>query len=215
MNKKIALIICLLVNSMIFSQVSFNLNIGRNNSNAQFGYVYKKFNPYLSFQYLGFSASSVYSGKENDPFTGEIVDFEDEYSTKISFLMPTIGLKYFVLERNKLKAYANIFYSKPIVRAKLDVDDPTFENDVESAIEDLKFNAIGIGIGAEYYFDSNFSLGGEFGFVTTRVKSELEYEENLIDPNTGNMIFNTNTINIKGALNPTFARVSLNFYFGK
>jgi hypothetical protein len=213
--KKIILLATVLINFYATSQVSFNLNFGQNNSNAQFGYVYKKFNPYLSFQYLGFSASSVYSGKENDPFTGEIVSFEDEYSTKITLLMPSIGLKYFVLERNKLKAYTNLFYSKPIVRAKLDVDDPAFENDVESAIEDLKFNAIGVGIGAEYFFDSNFSIGGEFGFVTTRVKSELEYEQNLFDPNTGSTIFNTNKINIKGALNPTYARFSLNFYFGK
>lgn len=215
MNKKLALITCLLVNSMIFSQVSFNINLGKSTTGAQFGYLFKKFNPYLSFQYMNMNTEIIDSGKENDPFSGEIVNFKEEYSAKLTLLMPTLGLKYYLIERNKLKAFANVFYAKPIVRAKLDVNDPSIENDFESVIKDLKINSIGIGIGAEYYFDANFSLGGEFGFMTTRIKSELDYEQNLFDPNSGNMILNSNKINFKGAFSPTFARVSLNFYFGK
>jgi len=213
--KKIILLITILINYCALSQVSFNLNMGKNSSNAQFGYMFKKFNPYLAFQYASFGGTAVDSGKKEDPNTGVIVNFEDEYSAKISLLMPTLGLKYYILERNKLKAFANLFYAKPIIRAKLDINDPVIENDVESVIEDLKFNTIGIGIGVEYYFDSNFSLGGEFGFMTTRIKSKIEYNQDLFDPNTGNFIPNTNTINFKGAFSPTFARVSLNFYFAK
>ena len=78
------------------------------------------------------------SGKENDPFSGEIVNFKEEYSAKLTLLMPTLGLKYYLIERNKLKAFANVFYAKPIVRAKLDVNDPSIENDFESVIKDLK-----------------------------------------------------------------------------
>jgi hypothetical protein len=213
--KKITVLLFLAFGFNSFSQVSFGLNMSKNTNSAQFGYVYKRFNPYAAFQYTSVKGEVNAKLQEFDPFDGEIYSTNLDLSAKLSMIMPTIGLKFFAVERNKLKAFANVFYSKPMLRAKLDIGFPEFESEVDRVVRDIKFNSFGFGVGAEYFFDPNFSIGGEFGFMSTRMKTSIDFTQEAYDFNTGDFVTLTNTIGLKAAMSPTYARLSLNFYFGK
>lgn len=215
--KKTTLFIAALALSLSASaQFAFSVSPGLQLSGTQFGYKVDKFVPYLGLQMLMVKGELNQTGQEND-FNGNIVTYNDTYSAKLSLIMPTIGLKYFFIESNKLKAYGNANFSMLLIGGKIeDSTDPdqTADEQFQDVIENTKISAFQIGFGTEYFFDDNFSLGGEFGLNMVSFKSEDTWETTLVDPNTGNNVQVTNTDNYKAKFNPTYAKVSLNFYFG-
>jgi hypothetical protein len=213
--KKIALLLFVSLGINVLSQVSFGLNMSKNTTSAQFGYFYKRFNPYFSMQYVSVKASIDAKIQEIDPFSGMLATNSYDFSGKLSMTMPTIGLKTFLVERNKLKAFVNLAYSKPMLRANLDVGVPAIESEVERLVKDIKLNSLAFGVGAEYFIDQNFSVGAEFGFMSTAIKTSIDFTQDTYDPINDIFIQTTNTLGLKTVLSPTYARASLNFYFGK
>lgn len=218
--KKVTLFIAALALSLSASaQFAFSVSPGMQLSGTQFGYKVQKFVPYIGIQMWMVKGEFVDSGKEYDFDQDAIVSYERTLSGKISMILPTIGLKYFFLESNKLKAYGNANFSKLILGGKVeDSSDPSNEADAEfqKILKNTKASAFQIGFGTEYFFDNNFSLGGEFGLNMISFKSETSREEMVIHPNDPSQDQEatfTNTFSAK--FNPTYAKISLNFYFGK
>ncbi|MCE3295363.1 MAG: hypothetical protein K0R65_1077 [Crocinitomicaceae bacterium] len=217
--KKTTLFIAALALSLSASaQFAFSVSPGLQLSGTQFGYKVQKFVPYIGIQMFMAKGEMIDKGTQNDPETGEIESFEDTYSAKISMILPTIGLKYFFLESNKLKAYANANFSKLILGGKIeDSTDPLNEADdmFQDIVKNTKVSAFQVGFGTEYFFDNNFSLGGEFGLNMVSFKSENEYQAIVTDPVTFEDYEVTNKNLFSAKFNPTYAKISLNFYFGK
>jgi outer membrane protein W len=188
-----------------FSQFTFTAAPGLNLNSASFGYKFNKFVPYFGIQYCGISGS--YSFDVNYTST-TVTDESEEAKFSGKIIMPSFGIKYFAIEKNKVKGYINATVAKPFLSAKLTVDG----DDVKSVSDEVgKVSLFGgsLGVGAEYFFDDNFSVGGEFGlqFVSGRYKdvyTSSNYE--------GHGTANIETV-VKAMAMPTYSKISLNFYF--
>ena len=106
------------------AQFTFSVGSSLKLSNANFGYKFNKFNPYLSLQVLSGSFKNEYAGIEFDFNQQQIVNFKDSYTISATAILPTLGLKYFFLESNKLRAYGNINYSQLLLTGKVKNSDP-------------------------------------------------------------------------------------------
>jgi hypothetical protein len=127
--------------------------------------------------------------------------------------MPTIGIKYFFIETNKLKSYGTMSFTKFLLSGK--IEDDTDENyDLKKEIKNTHLYGGQRGFGTEYFFDDNFSLGGEFGFRLLHLKYKHEVDDEVYNPDIGDYIPTTTTYDYKFNFNPTYVKISLNFYFG-
>ena len=175
----------LLVANYSHAQFAFGVEPGIGLKNAYFGYKTSgNFLPYFSLQ--------LASGKVVDEYQGGT----DKYSA--TFVLPTIGTKYYLKQNNKLSPYLNAFVSKPFAIINSEGDDSN----------DAKLNAFagGVGFGTEYFFDPQFSVGGEFGLMFFGAK-----EKYSVDDFGGGVSENVT----KYSVSPTYAKISLNFYFKK
>lgn len=196
-----------------FSQFSFGVSPGISFNSAYFGYkINNKLVPFIGFQYVGVKLKLEESGRRFDFDINQIISYSerDEYSASIA--VPNIGVKYFIKQQNKIHAYLLLSFSKPILNAKVtnnDIDDDDFKEDIKN----ISMWGSELGFGIEYFFDDNFSIGGEFGLRTFHFKSSTSRTSTIFDPNTGN----TENVEIKNEyrfnLSPTYSRISLNFYF--
>jgi len=193
----------LFVSIPAFSQFTFSAAPGINLNTASFGYKFDKLVPYVGIQYCGISGS--YSFKVNYT-TG--TDESDEYKFTGKVIMPSIGVKYFAVEKNKVKGYVNATFAKPFLSAKLTVDGNEYSV-VSDEVKNITLWGGSLGVGAEYFFDDNFSVGGEFGIHAVFGK----YSKTVTDDD-----YNGNgpadiTREVKTMVMPTYSKISLNFYF--
>lgn len=203
--------------SPVFGQFYFNVSPGLNLNTASFGYKAGNFVPYAGLQMMNLK----FNLNENDfdyDTPGTLYEIEREVTMKGGIYMPTLGAKYFVIQNNKLKAFVGLALTKPILKAKLELTedgqtiDEEFTDEFKKTVDNIKIFGGEVGFGVEYFFDQNFSVGGEFGlrYMNVNFKQEREDEEyNGVDYE--NVIRKTDvTLNII----PTYTKVSLNFYFG-
>ena len=111
--------------------------------------------------------------------------------------MPFVGLKYFAINTELLKAGFNATVFKPFITAKYVVDGEEEESNFKNSIFGSE-----LGFVSEYFFSSNFSVGGEFGY-RFGIGSSTYVGEN------SNIIYNDD----KFRLNMTYVSASMNFYF--
>jgi len=198
------------------AQFTFSVSPGLQFNSAAFGYKISKFVPFIGLQVLSGSANMKEKGQEYDPGLGILVSYEDEYKFSGAVYMPTIGTKYFFIEKNKLKAYGALSFTKFLLSGKVaDSNDPSANSDFKDEVSNIHLYGGQFGFGTEYFFDDNFSIGGEFGIRLLHVKYHDEYEDQIYDPNIGGYVPSTTTFDYKLNINPTYSKVSLNYYFGK
>lgn len=213
--KKIVLLlsVCLLFGLKSFSQFSFGVAPGLSTNSAYFGYKAGKVVPYVGFQFGNVRVVTEETGEEFDYDEYEMLPYS--YETKISgnIYMPNLGVKIFAVENNNLKAYFNLSVAKPFIRAKVEEDGEEIE-EISDELKEVKLFAGEAGFGVEYFFDNNFSVGGEFGLRFLMGKYANSHEEEEYNPSTGDY----ETVEIENTLNarvmPTYSKISLNFYFG-
>lgn len=168
------------------AQLAFGVSPGLQMNGAYVGY---KFNDRLmgtfSFQYYGVSS--------------KIDDSGDETKFSAALIVPSVGIKYFLPRQNQIQPYLTLNLSKPIVSGKLEYDGEPDE-EFEDAIDNLSLLGVGFGFGVEYFFDENFSLGGEYGFQFLSAKYDISDEFDDIE--------------FTGSFNPTYTKLTLNYYFG-
>jgi hypothetical protein len=214
MKRVILILSSVLISISLKAQITFSVSPGVKTNGSSFGYKHKNFNPYVGLQLIGGKGELIMSGSDFDA-SGNLYTFKNTLSAKLNVYMPTLGLKYFILEKNKLKAYGNLNFSKGFITGKIeDSTDPTVNADFQETRKNINLFGGQLGIGAEYFFDSNFSLGGEFGIMGVFVRAKDTYNSTINNPNTGSSIDVKNTLEMKLNLNPTYSKISLNYYFG-
>lgn len=174
-----------------YCQFSFTASPGINLNSAYFGYkINDKLVPHIGIQYVLASGSFNYS--DNTP--------TDKVSA--SLLIPTIGIKYFALKTNKIRGYFNLDITKPVINGKITGSDSSDANqEYQDALDNISIWGTQFGFGVEYFFDNNFSIGGEYGIRYFHLKYN---NADQLDSNISNVGF---------ALSPTYSRISLNYYF--
>lgn len=198
------------------SQFTFSVSPGINLNGAGFGYKINNFVPYIGLQGISGTSSVTEKGMRYEFPTNNYVSYEEKYKFSGNVFMPTIGVKYFFMQTNKLKAYGTLSFTKFLFSAKIeDSIDSTANDDLKKALKEIKVYGAQLGFGAEYFFDDNFSVGGEFGIRQLHVKYKEEHNNRAYDPNTNNYIDLTTTYDYKLNLYPTYVKLSFNFYFGK
>ena len=195
------------------AQVAFSVSPGLGLNSAYVGYnVSPKFMPFVSFQYMGFSSNytSSYTDWDFDNNVAKNFTYADKVTGSI--MLPGVGVKYFLANQNKIKTYATLSVTKPIISAKYE-EDGVVNEEVEDLVKSVKSLGTEVGFGAEYFFDNNFSIGGEFGFRMLSGSLEERYDDEYYDPNQGEYIASESVYTSKGSLNPTYTKFTLNFYF--
>ncbi|TXC85257.1 hypothetical protein [Luteibaculum oceani] len=219
---KIKQLIAVVVLSFCFiyegqAQATFSVSPGFALNGAQLGYrVNSKLIPYISFQYLSSRITIDESGTRiNDASTGT-ESYSSEHLAKGTIFIPSIGAKYFVSSKGKLKSYIQGAFTKPFLSAKIE-DDGVEDETIKEDLEKLSIWGGELSFGVEYFFDENFSLGGEFGLrgFHAKYKENSEREETYFNQDTQQ----NETVTLRSetetnvSFSPTFTRVSLNFYF--
>jgi hypothetical protein len=204
-NFLLTLAAILMVSIPAFSQFTFSAAPGLNLNTASFGYKMGKAVPYIGIQYCGITGSY----KTDVNYTGGTgTDYSDDAKIAGRVIMPSIGLKYFAIEKNKVKGYFNATLAKPFLSAKLTINGSEVE-EVADQVKNISLWGGSLGVGAEYFFDDNFSVGGEFGIHTVFGK----YSDNYDDSNYHSNGPATITNEVKAMVMPTYSKISLNFYF--
>jgi opacity protein-like surface antigen len=168
-------------------QAAFGVSPGLGFNSAYLGIkVNDKVLPYISLQYAG----AKYKYEEPD--------YTDEFSG--SLIVPTLGLKLFLGGTNNIRSYLNIAVSKPIVSGELKYDDEVDEA-FDDAISNISLIGAEAGFGVEYFFDDNFSVGGEYGIRYLGGKFEVNDE--------------FDDYSVKANIKPTYSKIGFNFYFSR
>jgi len=214
MKKFILLTFCfVLFKTNLFCQFTFGISTGLTFNSGYFGYkVNNKLVLYGGFQFANIGVTSVSTGKEYDYSLNQIVDFSHEYKTAENLYLPNIGAKYFINNINKIKPYFTLNISKPILGGKV-TDDGQESDSFTKSIENLHMWGGEFGFGTEYYFDDNFSIGGEFGIRYFHYSNKSESTRSIYNPSGGGMVNTTNTDKYSLSLSPTYSKISLNYYF--
>ncbi len=209
------LVILLSIPSSANAQVAFSVSPGLGLNSAFVGYqVNDRLLPFVSFQYASFGLSVSETGTDFNYDSNKVENYE--YTGKLTggILMPSIGAKYYLANQNKLKSYGSVAITKPIVVAKLE-NDGEIDKEFEESVKSLSLIGGELGFGVEYFFDSNFSIGGEFGLRLITGNYQETYDTEYFDPNTGDYVPSKTVISVNGRVTPTYTKFCLNFYFNR
>jgi len=209
----VAALMLFVFSTNVSGQFSFSVSPGIHLNGAQFGYrINEKITPYFSIQYLKAGLMQSYSQMEWDYDLNAPALDEDSREMKGSVLIPTLGVKFAVINKEKLQGYVTAGLSKPIVNAEFKYDGEV-EEELEEILDGISLFGLQGGFGAEYFFDTNFSIGGEFGLAYMKFALDHSYETDYWNPDTGTYVDTTADVEMNVNVMPTYSKVSLNFYF--
>lgn len=214
MKKKFVLFVTLVlfVSVSAFSQFSFSVGTGLNINGAYFGYKVGKVVPFAGIQVFAASGKFIHTGTEWDYDQGSAVEFSNEIKLSGSVIMPELGVKFFAIERNKIKGYVIGGITKPFVNAKVSENGETVE-EIQDMLDNVSIIGGFAGIGTEYFLDENFSIGGEFGVQILSGNYSDEYTDDYWNPSISQYVDADFTDDFTLNFAPTYAKLSLNFYF--
>jgi hypothetical protein len=196
-----------------YCQFSFGVSPGIGLNSAYFGYkISEKVIPFIGIQYLYGSLKYEERGEEFDDNLNKLVPVTKNNELSGNLLIPNIGLKYFLKQQNKIQAYISICISKPLLSGELK-EDGEVDKDVKKLVDNLSMWGGECGFGVEYFFDENFSIGGEFGIRYLNMHYEEFSEDEIYNSNTGQYLKSEVNKDYKLNLSPTFSKLSVNFYF--
>ena len=186
MKKLIALLGIMTFAFTMNAQISMSVSAGMKYQKTTFGYRFGKMQPYL-----GFGVLSVGSTIEEVYYDGA------KYTSEGSFrvIMPNFGVKYDLISKENLKAGLDLGFYKPFLSGK-SVSDGEEDKFIQDELDKVKIFGGEFGVFSEYYFNKQFSIGGEFGlrFAKSNYDSEADY-----------------TIKLNMCI--TYTMLSANFYF--
>ncbi len=213
--KKTCLILCLFVALKSNAQISFGVSPGFSFNSSYIGYsVNDRLITYLGFQYFNANFKYKESGERFDDDLFSVVNYTESEKFSANVYLPSIGLKYFALKQDKIQAYGTINFTKPIL--KLKVESEYYDTDeVNNINSNLVMFGGEMGIGVEYFFDKNFSVGGEFGFRYFNLKYRNEFENDFYNYDTQEIQNTTIKNEFSFNTSPTYSKISFNYYFTK
>ncbi|MCK5330431.1 MAG: hypothetical protein KAK01_03410 [Candidatus Marinimicrobia bacterium] len=143
---------------------------------------------------------------------------DDELTVKgsLRLFMPRAGLKFFQQQKKDLRSYilTEAFMVVPIVNFESKVDGETDElkdKDKDRIKDAVDYMGLTIGVGTEYYFSDQFSIGGEAGFNMLLWNWSDEYSDSEDD-----YYYSWSEeykFDVKARLSGSYGRMSINFYF--
>lgn len=209
----IVLIFSLIIGSATNAQLTFSASPGLQLYGGALGYKFNKAVPFIGLNTISGSVNILETGYDyND--NGDLDRYTNKYKIVGSAFVPTLGLKYFMKETDKVKTYVLLSATTVLFSAEIKESDDFEENqDLQNQIDNVRIFGGQLGFGAEYFFDPMFSVGGEFGLRMLFFKNEIKGTDNLYNPQTGEFESKPRVTEIKYNLNPTYARITLNFYF--
>lgn len=184
----IVLMLIVFASASINAQLTFTVKPGLNLNSANVGYSLGKITPYAGFQLYNFTGSF-------DRIYG--IDTTDQ-KIRMTVCMPYLGAKYTVAEKEKLQASLHASIFKPFIFGK-EIDNGEAE-DIEQ-YDPIGLLGAELSFSAEYFFDPQFSIGGEFGYRMGKLRykeEDLARDEYWLE---------------KYLVNTTFTAISFNFYF--
>lgn len=226
-------------NSYSQSNLVFGVKPGMTINSAYFGIKMNNLVPFMGADLFWISVSGDYSDSYSDSWTdyyGDLNKWESVESGELSgsafLLIPHFGCKYY-FNKQEVRPYivGDLFFSIPSVSGKVEWSDEDWEyengqliyhdidkgsdeleDDVKDIVNDiLSFWGINTGFGAEYFFNPNFSIGGEFGLRL--IFNSVEYKQQ----NSENYSSYSNYTEkwegeLSASLKLSYAVFSLNFY---
>lgn len=191
--------------------MTFSVSPGIGLYGASFGYQMGDIVPIVGVAVLSGSSSveDNYMRWNETTQTYEMVDRTEDVSATV--VMPYFGLKYFLSNSGKLKPYVSAIFWKPFISSSYEDSMYPEDNEDNDYIDNLSLIGIEAGFGTEYFFDKNFSIGGEFGFRMLFGGTETTETDYYWNGNED--IEYERTYKISGLFDYTYARMTLNFYF--
>ncbi len=199
------------LSNLSYSQFTFSASPGLIFSGANFGYEIDDLVPYIGLQYASLSLSGKSTRQEWDYDTGAITTVNHSDEIGGSVFMPFIGAKYFVFKKSNLKAYLNGAFFLPIISGT-DKHNGIDNEGFKKSIDGTSLWGIEFGFGTEFFFDENFSIGGEFGLRLGNIGTEYT-ESDIIYTPTGE-VNGKRTEDYSYNLTSTYTKIYLNYYFG-
>jgi opacity protein-like surface antigen len=215
MKTKLILIVLAIffLSTKSYCQISFGVSPGIALNSAYFGYkVNEKLIPFIGFQYANAKFKLEESGEEFDYDLGRVVSYSNETTFSGSLYVPNIGAKYFIKQQNKINAYVTLCLSKPFLSGKLK-NDGEVDEDFKEEIKKISMFGGEFGFGVEYFFDENFSIGGEFGLRYLHLKYKDTFDDEFYNPNTGDYQTTEIKDDFRYNVSPTYSKIAFNFYF--
>lgn len=212
--KKLLLILAAFICCVYLSHAQLNIGITPSFVLNGFyvGYQFEDFVPYIGLQFFSVSTTFEETQKDYD-YDGVLRIHNDKNEISANIYMPYIGGKYFIIKKEALKGYLALGVYKPFVSVE-EIDDGRVNNDVESMIDNLSIWGFEFGFGSEYFFNKQFSLGGEFGLRLFFYNSEYKDKTTIYNPNTQRSEESTRELKNNINFSATYAKMSLNYYFG-
>ena len=175
--------------------------------------------PIIGVDYWGGNIEFDYTRHYEENIYGDRWESDDELRAEgvLRLIMPRVGIKYFRAPKRDLKSYllAEGFIVIPTVEFKTTSDGETdeLEKEDKDRIKDaLDFIGFTLGLGTEYYFSDQFSIGGEFGINWLLWDFKDEDSDKYYDSADYNWS-EEYKYDLKGRLSGGFARMTLNYYF--
>jgi len=208
-------LICIFISANVYSQFTFSVSTGDRFelNGANFGYkINDRIVPFVGLQYLNINLSYEEAGEEYNYDLGVVDSYTNEENLSGNLFIPGIGVKYFFVQKNNLKAYGSISLFKPVVRAKVmyNGEEDVYLNEI---LGEVNIWGGSLGFGSEYFIDENFSVGGEFGLRSFRGTYSETYDVLRYNPETGTNFDAEVTSDVLVCLRPTYTKISLNYYF--
>jgi hypothetical protein len=216
MKKTIKLIIFALLFSLsanyASSQFTFTVAPGLSLNGASFGYKIDRVVPEFGFNYMLARGSYTFNGKKYDSNQNKEVDNNYSYNVTAGYLLPRLGVKVFIAEKEDLKMFVSAGFLKPFIFGNSQVDGVD-DFVVSDEIDKVSIWGADLSFGMEYFFSERFSMSGQFGFRYFGANYKNTYQSSYFDPNAGQSVEFEAREQFRLSLNPTFSRIGLNFYF--
>jgi len=212
-TKYLLIALALFFTCRVSGQFTFGVSPGFGLNSAYFGYKPNdKIVLFIGFQYLNINYSYEESGLRYNWQSNRLESYDDLNKVSESLYVPNVGIKYYIKQQNKLHAYLTLNISKPMLGGKSESNGVESES-FKKSIKGISMWGGELGFGAEYFFDENFSLGGEFGLRYIYLKNEQNSTSQIYNPATGTSQTTEIKNDYKLNISPTYSKISLNFYF--
>ncbi len=204
---------------IVAAQTSFGVRVGGPTQSYYIGIIDFGFiKPIFGLDYYGGSIKFDLDYHYEEYDGGDTYTDDDEMTVEASLrlFMPRVGLKLFQPRKKDLRSYllTEAFLVIPIINFESKVDGETDElkNKDKDRIKDaIDYIGLTIGVGTEYYFSDQFSIGGEAGFNMLLWNWSDEYSDS--DDDYDYSWSEEYKFDIKARLGGSYGRMSINFYF--
>lgn len=205
----ISTLFILLVSQYSFGQLAFGIKPGATLNSGYGGLKIGNIVVFGGFEYVhgGGEFTLTYSATG---YPDQVA--KQKYSGNL--YVPFVGAKIFLLPAGSIKGYVTATISKPWISASIQPDSGkeaiayTEYGGAKTTIKDLVSNVnlwgVSAGVGSEYFFSDNFSLGGEFGFRWIHGSFDKTIKTGPTDQEK---------IEVSAGLSTTYSTITLNYYF--